>query len=69
MKKYVKIAVFTVIGLISGTVAAAQMTSQSETRFVDEMCAIAPLVCKFTTSSNGDGVEPPEPKDPPTETK
>ncbi len=66
MKKFAKIAVFSVIGLLSGSISAQPVTSQGATSFVDEACSLAPLICSVTTLGNGNGNEPklPDPNKP-----
>ncbi|WP_414827785.1 hypothetical protein [Alteromonas sp. H39] len=61
MKKIAKIAVFSVIGLLSVSISAKPMTSQGTTSFVDEACSLAPLICSVTTLGNGSGDTPPLP--------
>ncbi|WP_147291833.1 hypothetical protein [Alteromonas aestuariivivens] len=57
MKKIVKIAVVSFVGLLSGT-AVAQMSEQSAPGFVDEVCNSAPLLCGVSTQGNGSGGMP-----------
>lgn len=66
MKKIAKIAVVSVIGLLSSSISAQPVTSQGTASFVDEACSLAPLICGVTTLGNGNGNEPelPDPKKP-----
>ena len=66
MKKFAKIAVVSVIGLLSGSISAQPVTSQGTTSFIDEACSLAPLICTISTLGNGSGDTPPlpDPKKP-----
>ncbi|QJR82331.1 hypothetical protein CA267_017020 [Alteromonas pelagimontana] len=63
MKKIIKIAVVSVIGLLSTTVAAAQLDRGASASFVENICATVPLLCSMTTNGNGSGNELPKPGD------
>ena len=64
MKKQIKIAVVVTIGLLSGTVAAAQFKEQ-QAGITDSVCKAAPMFCTVSILGNGDGKKPPKPGTPP----
>lgn len=59
MKKYIKIAVVTGIGLLSTAVVAEQSKS-SDVGFVDSVCSVFPTACTMSTQGNGGGREIPD---------
>lgn len=65
MSRKIKIAVISVVGLISTTAAATQITQVQRTGFIEKVCQSAPLLCQFSTLGNGDGKKPDLPTDPP----